>query len=320
MFNLIRKQWFLISLALAALAGYQFPGFGQALIRHDILTIGLVLSFFFTGLLLQSREVFSGLQSVKGLSAAIISSLFVYPAMAWLIASPLNSFELLVGCCIIAAGPVTVSSGTILTAYAGGNVSFSVLLCILTHFLAIFTIPLTLNLLLATGSSIELPVAEILLGLALKVLLPLIVGQISRPFSSRFTDRFRKEASFFQSCMILLMIVTAVSGSVESLREMKSFLAVIVAVVIVLHLCMVLFNYVLARLIKLDKGSLIAVTIHAPQKTLGVSYIVWAGFFAVDYPAAFVPAIVCHLVQMITGTFSAEIFKKRYSTEQKLSD
>ncbi|MGA7279348.1 MAG: bile acid:sodium symporter, partial [Desulfocapsaceae bacterium] len=80
------KQWFLISLALAACVGYQFPEFGQILIHYDILTIGLVLSFFLTGLFLETHVVFSDLNSVKGLTAAIISSLLVYPVVAWLFA------------------------------------------------------------------------------------------------------------------------------------------------------------------------------------------------------------------------------------------
>lgn len=319
MISALFKQWFLISLAVAACIGYQFPEFGQILIHYDILTIGLVLSFFLTGLFLETHVVVSDLNSVKGLTAAIISSLLVYPVVAWLFTSPLGSFELVVGCCIIATAPVTISSGTILTNYAGGNVSFSILLCILTHFLAIFSIPFMLDTLLSTGSTIDLPMLSILLGLVLKVLIPLIVGQITRPLVGRSIVRFTTQASVFQSCLILLMVAAAVSGSVESLQKMNAFMAVIVGVVIVLHLFMLLFNYVLARLIRVDPGSLIVLTIHAPQKTLGVSYIVWAGFFAADYPGAFVPAIVCHLAQMISGTLIAELFRKNSLAQETIS-
>lgn len=315
MFSFFIKHWFLISIACASAFGYLQPEVGKILLTYNILTIGLVLSFFLTGLLLKSQVVLEGLKSLKALVIAVISSLIFYPVIAWLFTSQLHSYELLVGCCIIAAGPVTVSSGTILTALARGNIPLSVFICIFTHFLAVFTIPFILDILLGAGAGVVLPVFEILFGLVLKVLLPLVIGQLVRPFLKCGVDIFRRPASIFQSCMILLMIMTAVASSAASLKQMGDFLVFVVAVVVTLHLFMLLFNYGIARLIRLDRPSLIAFTIHTPQKTLGVSYIVWAGFFAAEYPAAFVPAIVCHLSQMITGTLVAEHFRKNDDPE-----
>ena len=307
--TILKKYWFLISLGLATGCGYQWPGVGEFLIRYEVLTVGLILSFLLTGLTLESRVMVDGMGSIKGLSAAVVSSLFLYPVVAWILSSPLPYPELVVGCCILATAPSTISSGTILTAYAGGNVALSVFICIVTHFVGVFTIPILLNLLLGTGVGVELPVLSILSGLVLKVLVPLAIGQLLRPYVGRYTKKFSAPISFFQSLLILFMVMTAVASSAERLNQMAGFLIIVALLVGVLHLVMVLLNYIQARALKLDHETLVAFTIHTPQKTLAVSFLVWSGSFAAEFPGALVPAILCHLLQMITGTLLAQYFR-----------
>lgn len=308
---LLERYWFLISLALSAMLGFFIPETGEALIRNDVLTIGLVVSFYLTGLLLDSGAVVNAFRSLRALVFALISSLFFFPVFAWLLTLPFQSPELTVGCCIIAASPATISSGTILTAYARGNVPLSVFICVFSHFIGVVSIPLVLNILLGSGGRFELPVLTILIGLLLKVLLPLSLGQLTKPLWGTIPGKYSAPISVFQSCMILLMVMTAVSSSADRIASMDSFLLTALLVVGILHAFMVFFSYLLARGIRLDHKSLIAFSIHVPQKTLGVSYIVWAGYFAVDYPGAFIPAVICHLIQMITGTLAAEHFRKK---------
>lgn len=57
-----------------------------------------------------------------------------------------------------------------------------------------------------------------------------------------------------------------------------------------------------------------AFTIHTLQKTLTVSYLVWAGYFAAKFPMVFIPAIAYHLRQMVMYTFVAHWFRKKSET------
>ena len=311
MVKLLLRYWFLFSLAGAVLCGYLWPVAGDFLIRYEVITVWLMLSFLLTGMTLESRVLADGLGSLKGVSAAIVSSLCLFPVIAWLLSLPLPYPELVVGCCILATAPSTMSSGTILTAYARGNVPLSVFICIATHFIGVFTIPIMLTLLLGTGVGVDLPVFAILSGLVLKVLVPLTIGQIMKPHVGRYVSRYSRAVSVFQSLMILCMVLAAVASSAERLNQMAGFLLIVAVLVGILHLCMVLLNYLLARAIRLDYGSLVACTIHAPQKTLAVSFLVWSGSFATEFPGALVPAIWCPLLQMRTGTLIAEYFRAR---------
>jgi len=307
--SFLKQQWFILGIAVAAAIGFVEPEWGDVLQHYDIFSIGIFLSFFATGLCLETQAILRQVRSVRAPAAALLSSLILYPLLAMGAALLLLPAEFAIGVCIIATAPVTVSSGTIMTTIARGNVPLSLLICILTNFLAIFTIPVMLSLLLTVGQAIDLPILQMLGGLVFKVLLPLMLGQLSRSAVKTFVKRFSRHLSIFQSCIIILIIFNAVSNSADNLAERSSSLIGVTIFVVCLHVFMLVFNYLLARLIRLDRASTIAFTIHTSQKTLAVSYIVWADYFAVDYPAAFIPAIICQLTQMTVGTFVADYFK-----------
>ena len=312
MLSFLKQQWFILGIAAAAAIGFVEPDWGAILQRYDVISIGIFLSFFATGLCLETQAILRQVRSVRAPAAALLSSLILYPLIAWGVALPLLPTEFVIGVCIIATAPVTVSSGTIMTAIARGNVPLSLLICILTNFLAIFTIPMMLNVLLTVGQAIDLPILQMLGGLVLKALLPLVLGLMARPAVKGLVKKYSHHFSIFQSCIIILVIFNAVSNSADKLADMGSSIIGVTVFMICLHGFMLVFNFLFARLIRLDYASIIAFTIHASQKTLAVSYIVWAGYFAADYPAAFIPAIICQLTQMTVGTFVADFFKNRH--------
>lgn len=309
--HFLHKQWFLIGIAGASLLAYFFPEWGDTLKKYGFFSAGIFLAFFITGLCLETRSILRQVQEIRAPVAAVFSSLFLYPLLAWLLALPVLPYEFVIGVCIIGVGPVTVSSGTIMTAIARGNVPLSLFICILTSFLAIFSIPLMLNMLLSVGGTVELPVLRMLGGLVLKVLVPIILGQIVRPFIRRFIQQINHPLSVFQSWVIILIIFRAVSSSADNINQAGTEIISIIIFMVFLHFFMLFLNYGIAHLLRLDRPSITAFTIHTSQKTLTVTYIVWAGYFANDYPMAFIPAIICQLTQMTAGTFVAEFFRKR---------
>ena len=310
--SFLQKQWFLIGIACAASLGYLFPEWGNIVRSYDVISIGIFLAFFSTGLCLETRSILRQVGNLRAPLAAATSSLILYPVIAWLLALPVLPYEYVLGICILGTGPVTVSSGTIMTAIARGNVPLSILICILTSFIAIFTIPVMLDILLSVGSDIEFPVLQMFMGLVLKVLVPIVLGQILRPLCKHTIKRYEHQLSIFQSCIIILIIFNVVNRSAPHIGQAGTALIGVALFVAFLHFFMLLVNYWIAHLIRLDPPSVIAFTIHTSQKTLAVSYIVWAGHFAQQYPMAFIPAIICQLVQMAVGTSVARYFRERH--------
>jgi sodium/bile acid cotransporter 7 len=77
-----------------------------------------------------------------------------------------------------------------------------------------------------------------------------------------------------------------------------------------LHTLILATNFGISRLIRLDLPSTAAFTIHTSQKTLTISYIVWAEHFYHSHPVALIPPIVYHLTQSVVDTWVAHRFRR----------
>lgn len=308
---MIRKYWFFMGMAVMAGVAFALPGIGPFIKQYHILNAGIFAAFLLTGMSLETSSVLDQVKNVKVLVAALISSLIFFPAAAFYAArfflGPWPDFVM--GALIIGVAPVTVASGTVMTAMAGGNVPLSLFICVLGNFGAILTIPFILNLILAfDNTAIHLPVIQMFMGLILKVLLPTLIGQLLRPRVKHRLAPHKTKIAIFNQCIVLLIILNALASSRDSILDVGPMLFTVLTFMIGLHVFMLIFNHYLARIIGLDLPSIAAFTIHTSQKTLTVSYLVWAGYFAAAYPMALIPGIVYHLTQMIMDTFVAHRF------------
>jgi len=306
----LKKYWFFGGIILAVLGGFGFRGLHGWLREYEILTIGIFLAFFITGLTLDTSLLSMQLLQLKAPLAAIISSLIFIPLLSWFLARFVFPLEYVLGVCIIATAPVTVVSGTVMTALGRGNVPLSLFICVLGNFVGIFTIPFSLKLLVAAGANVDLPVLKMLSSLIITVLVPIALGMLAQSPLQAFRSRYRQAFSVFQQCIVLLIILNAVAGSGANIHAAGAFLPLLLAFIIFLHALILAMNFGISKIIGLDRPSTTAFTIHTSQKTLAVSYLVWSGYFAIQYPLALIPGIVYHLTQMIMDTIVAERFRK----------
>ncbi len=318
MINFLKKQWFFVGIAVMVLVAFTLPAVGLFMREFKVLNIGIFLAFFITGLTLETSSLVEQLKNGKVLVAALASALFIIPGIAYALGLLVfrSSPDFSIGALIIGAAPVTVASGTVMTAIALGNVPLSLFICVLCNFASILTIPFVLNLFLQFGDTvIELPVLQMLTGLTIKVLIPTLIGQLLRPKLKTMIAPYGKVFSIFNQCIVLMIILNAVSSSTGQLLKVGPVLALLFLFMIGLHSLILGLNFGISRLIKLDRPSTAAFTIHTSQKTLTISYLVWAGYFAADYPMALIPPIAYHLTQMIMDTLVAHRFRRQAEAE-----
>jgi sodium/bile acid cotransporter 7 len=309
----LSKHWFFIGIAIVSLAAFLFPDVGPVVKKYKILNIGIFLAFLITGLTLDTRTIMDQLKNIRVLLAALISSLFLIPVFTWAAARLVfpDMPDFIIGATIIAAAPVTIASGTVMTAMALGNVTLSLFICVLCNFAALITMPFMLSFLLGFGQPINLPVFAILNSLIITVLVPTIIGQVLQPKLRHLLGSWKQTFSIFSQCVVLLIIYNAVSASSDRITEAGTTILVLLAFMVLLHTMILVFNFGISRLIRLDQPSTSAFTIHTSQKTLTVSYLVWSGYFAAAFPLAMLPGIVYHLIQMIMDTFVARLFRRQ---------
>ena len=307
MFDLLKKYWFFAGIFLVALVAFNVPVVGSFIREYHVLKVGIFLAFLITGLTLETSSIFQELRNFKVLAAALVSSLLLFPGIALVLAKTfLSSPDFVVGALIIGVAPVTIASGTVMTALARGNVPLSLFICVLCNFVGILTVPFLLQLFLQFGHAIDLPAARMLKSLSLTVFLPTVIGQVLRPWLRAVIGPYAKAFSVFSQVIVLLIILNAVSSSTERLTQAGADLLFVFLFMAGLHGIILALNYGLSRLMSLDRASTSAFTIHTSQKTLTVAYLVWAGCFATEFPMGLIPAITYHLSQMIMDTFLAQ--------------
>ena len=309
----LRKHWFFVGIAVMIALAYAAPAIGVFVREYSILKVGIFFAFLVSGLTLDTSSIVRQLRDIRVLVAAIVSSLVFIPVLGYVLARTVfpDSPDLVVGVCIIAVAPVTVASGTVMTAIARGNVPLSLFICVACNFVAVFTIPFSLNLLLQGNYEIKLSAVETITRLVITVLVPTILGQLLRTKLKETIKPYRKFFSIFQQSIVLLIIFNAVSSSADKLLDAGILIVYAFAFMIVLHGIVLAMNLTISRAIRLDAPSTSAFTIHASQKTLTVSYLVWSSSFAALYPMALLPSIAYHLTQMIIDTFVAHAFQRR---------
>ncbi|SDP30239.1 bile acid:sodium symporter [Desulforhopalus singaporensis] len=307
MIGFIKNYWFFIGIGAMVILAFSAPSLGLFVRQHHILEAGIFVAFFITGMTLDTSDVARQFGRVKVLLAALISSLLLFPVAVYFAAHVFfaTHSDFIVGALIIAAAPVTIASGTVMTGVAKGNISLSLFICVLSNIAAIFSIPPLLNVLIGTTVSIDLPVREMITGLIVTILIPTTAGQALQPKVRRFTQAHAKNISVFNQCIVLLIIFNAVAGSTARLIDSASSIVEVFLFMAVIHAGFLFFNYRLAKFIKLDPPSVSAFTIHTSQKTLTVSYLVWAGYLADSFPTALIPCIAYHLTQSVCDTILA---------------
>ncbi len=309
----LKKHWFFVGIAVMVALAFSAPSLGIFVREYKVLKIGIFLAFLITGMTLDTSDVRRQLRNVKVLLAAVLSSLFFFPLVTYFAANAFftTQTDFIIGAIIIAVAPVTIASGTVMTGMARGNISLSLFICVLCNVVAIFSIPPMLHLLVRVAEPIELPVWQMMMSLVSTILVPTIIGQLLQSRVKDLVVAYKKKISIFNQSVVLLIIFNAVAGSTTKLVAAGGSILYAFLFVFFLHLVFLYFNYNLAKLIKLDRPSVSAFTIHTSQKTLTVSYLVWSGYLAESFPMALIPCIAYHLTQSICDTIVAEKFRQR---------
>ena len=308
------KYWYFVGISVAVLLGLLFPDFSGIIRDYRLLKIGIFASFFLMSLKLDTSHIAEQSRNFKGVFIALLSCFVLFPFIARGFAAVVfpGDKDMLVGICIFSVVPVTMATGMILTSLAGGNVPFSLMINIASNFLAILTIPFSLKLLLATDKSIELPVSRLMGEIALLVLVPVVLGQILRIGNKDKIAKTGKAFSIFCQLVILMIIYNGVASSTSEMASLGMRIIYIAIAMILLHTIIIVINYQICKLLKFDAGLTYAFTLQTSQKTLGLTYILWEGYFA-SFLLAMIPPICYHLTQSIGDTYLAHYFSRKGS-------
>jgi sodium/bile acid cotransporter 7 len=213
-------DWFLIGMAMAVGLAWLFPepGASGGVLHPELLTkLGVALIFYLHGVGLSFGALRAGTLRWP-LHVVVQSCTFLFfPALGWvllLLAGGWMPADLRLGFFYLCALPSTVSSSVALTAAARGNVPAALFNATLSSLLGVFLTPLWVGLILQQSGR-PLPLGKVILDLVIWLVLPLVAGQLSRPWLAAWASRHSRLIHIVDRGTILLLVYTSFCDSMK---------------------------------------------------------------------------------------------------------
>ena len=306
MSDLIKKYWFLIGLLLvfvitvADVSG-TVSRIGSWFKIHQGPDSVIVLIFFFSGLILNVRQIRSGVMDVKVIIAALIIIFLVAPVVGMLFSAIPIDTGMVIGIFLVAVMPTTLSSGVVMTGAAGGNMAQALVITILANGLAVFTIPLVLSLLLnlVGGSTVVvIDKLSIMIKLGFYVLLPLCFGLTIKLLAKSLLDRWVYRLQMLNQFLVLAIVWMAMSQARDAIVSGGASVGIILLLVFSFHAILLVSAAIFIGCLKLGKGRRESVIFMGGQKTLPLSIILQVSLFP-QYGLALVVCVLHHIVHLL---------------------
>ncbi|MDY6049659.1 MAG: bile acid:sodium symporter family protein [Corynebacterium sp.] len=264
-------------------------------------TIAIAALFFLYGARLSPREALNGLTHWR-LHLTILAFTFVVFPLIGLALTPLKTVvdpALYLGILYLTLVPSTVQSSVNFTSIARGNVAGAIVSASASNLLGVVATPLLVAALLH-GTSVRID-ASVFGNIALQLLLPFVLGQLSRPWTHRLA------ASSWTKIIDRGSIGMVVYGAFSAgmVEHIWSSVGVIDIVGLVVFACaLVAFMLWLTRAVAVRLGfsepDIIAIQFCGTKKSLATGLPMAAVIFAGSPIALLIlPLMIFHQVQLI---------------------
>ncbi len=325
--SFIHKQWFLFAMFALILIASINPEIGKTdglLQINKISNIGIALVFFLHGLGLSFQKLKQGLTTWRVHILVQLTTYIVFPLIFFIGNYMFGEYidkGLLLGLCYLCALPSTVSSSVAMTAIGKGNIPAAIFNATISGLIGIVATPFLIALFVGfSGEGISFETAVI--GIAKLLLLPLVLGQLTRPFLESLHNRYKAITNSTDRIVILMLIFSAFSDSVSSGLWRNNGLGMIALVLLgvsaLLYIVLVLTTWISRRL-NFNTEDEIAAVFCGSKKTLA-SGIPMAKLIFGNHPALgliMLPIILYHQVQLIICSILANKYAKRLTLPLK---
>ncbi|TVR51618.1 MAG: bile acid:sodium symporter [Puniceicoccaceae bacterium] len=306
-----RKNWFLIGLLAAVVLAWLWPEGGR---RGGTLRLewtgpaAVVVIFFLQGLQLSTDVLIKGILKWR---LHLLVQLFIFglfPA-AWLLVegwlAPLVGPDLAVGFFFLAVLPTTVASSAVYTALAGGNSAAAIFNSTLANFAGVVLTPLWLAG-RGFGAAAERGLAPVMGEVALLILVPLLCGQVVRPWVRAWAERAGKLLANGGSALILFLVYGAFANAAHGgVWRVLDAGVMVWAGLLALGLFAVATGgaALIGRRIGFPREDRMVLLFCGPQKTLAAG-VPMANLVFASHPAlalVLLPLMLYHPIQLFLG-------------------
>ncbi|SFI57749.1 bile acid:sodium symporter family protein [Planctomicrobium piriforme] len=319
-----KRDWFLPGMVLAVFLAWLFPqpGADGGWLHPELITSGgVALIFFLHGVALSFAALRSGMLLWK-LHLVVQGCVFLlFPLIGLgLYAATAHALpdDLRVGFLYLCALPSTVSSSVALTAAAHGNVPAAVFNATISSLLGVVLTPLWMSTVAEIASS-QGSLGKVVLNLCFWLVLPLIVGQLSRPWLGNWAARHKPFINTVDRGTILLLVYTSFCDSfVLGVWTQHGLTAVLATIVLTTLLFWLVFWTVgaICTALKFNREDRIATLFCGSKKSLATGVPMAQLMFGSDPGLGLIllPIMVYHPLQLVICGVLAGRWAKEHHT------
>jgi len=304
----------IVTLAIASLA----PARGGFVSFVDVLgTVSVFLLFFLHGANLATRTMLESLAHWRFHALVLAGTFLVFPALGLLLAPVSKTIldqSLYAGLLFLCCLPSTVQSSIAFTSIARGNVPAAVCTASASNLLGVFITPFLVGLLLARHSEISF---ASLGPISATIVLPFLLGQISRRWTSDFIARHKSVLFFVDRGSVLVMVYAAFGKAVTSgiwNTVTPAQLALVLVLCCVLLGCVVAYTLAAGRIVSLSAPDRVALMFCGSMKSL----VTGVPMAIILFPAAtagfiVLPLMIFHQLQLLVFAMLSRSLGSRQS-------
>lgn len=304
------------AIVLAAIIATLLPARGAAVPVVDWASrIMIAVLFFLYGVRLRPDETLAGLRHWR-LHGVILSFTFLVFPLLGLAMRPLvpqliseDVYRGLLWICLL---PSTVQSSINFTSIARGNVAAAIVSASMSNLLGVFITPLlAIALMSTTGLFLD---ATSILDIAAQILLPFVLGQLSRRWTADFLARHRKLKLVDQASIVLVVYKAFGQGVRDGLWQRTGWadIVIILSSTAVILMVMLWLTWWVAAKLHFNRRDQIAIQFCGTKKSLATG----VPMASVLFPAAQVgiivlPLMIFHQAQLMACSALASRYAKK---------
>nr|WP_193001588.1 bile acid:sodium symporter family protein [Vibrio litoralis] len=324
-----KKEWFLVAMVISMLLATIIPDVGRSqgsLHLDQVTAFGIAIVFFLHGIGLSPQSLKAGMSNWR-LHLFIQSATFILYPLLWVVFGQgllaVMPSALALGFCFLFVLPSTISSSVAMTAIGRGNMPGAIFNASLSSILGILITPLLIQVFMGLEGA-KIDVMESVTSISTMLLLPMVLGQLLRPFLLASFEKHKNIVGKLDKYVILLIVFNAFSDSVaEGIWHSFSIEYVIMSVVI----CGLVLFFVVNLMVKsagwlgFDHADEVAAVFCGSKKTLAAGVPMAKVIFSADPRLGMIllPIMIYHPLQIFYCAVLANRYqKKAIAREQQI--
>lgn len=318
----LRADWFTFAILAVAIIGSLLPAQGAAIPTIDVGSkIAIALLFYLYGVRLEPKQTIAGLKHWR-LHATILSCTYViFPIIGLALGALVPWFispEIYRGVLFLSLLPSTVQSSINFTSIARGNIAGAIVSASISNLLGVIITPLlAIWLMSTTGLHLQ---ASSILDIGGQILLPFVLGQLTRRWTAEWVLAHPK-LKYFDQASVLLVVYKAFSQGVRDGIWQRTGVVEILQILLlsaVVLTIMLALTWWMAKWFKFNRADQIAIQFCGTKKSL-VTGVPMAGvmFAGADIGLIVLPLMIFHQLQlMVCGSLAGHYAQKDDSWHQ----